>query len=632
MEGAERAQALLASVGSAEAGPAECWGGGRAALAVSRKPWEMGSDFSGPVTILREGGCAVAADASIYYREDLRRQLESQGAELSGETASHLILAAYRAWGQQCPRYLEGDFAFILWDEERATLLCARDFIGRRPLHFAELGASVLLASTVAGILADSRCSDELNLANVGATAAGLLWSAGSDTAYRAVHVLPPGCTLRWSQKEGAVVEPYWSPPSPGGSPALPFEEAAQALREVLIRATLERMPMDGATVWMSGGRDSTAVFAAGREGLRRAGDDRALVPVSISYPEGDPGREDELIQAVAERWCSSVHWLDIGDIPLFDELADRSAAADEPPAHMYELWNRSLAAGTRACGARVAFDGSGGDQLFQVSDIYLADLLARGRWLQLARELRSKAYRGRRHLFGSTLQPFMPALLRPLAMRLVGESLGRHYMEKPMPPWIRADFAARHALVERDRRWFPVANGLSRADAETRLMIAAPVWAWGASYMTRVLLECGVEARSPLLDGRIVEFAISRPVDERAWGAETKRLLRRSMQGLVPDPVLAPRQFRTGATIGYSRRQAAKHYPDLFERAFGSDSLLAQLGVVDVPALRAALKCFRRDDAVRVALFHTLKTEFWLRGRLRQTAAPVSRTQVIWP
>ena len=472
-------------------------------------------------------------------------------------------------------------------------------------------------------MLAHPGCSRDLNPAAIGATAAGLLWSAGSDSCYRDVHVLPAAHTLSWTPFHSHAPEPHWRPPvRDPGAPTAPLAEAAEELRGLLESAVAERSAGTGVTtVWMSGGWDSTAVMGAGVAALGNSepcAPPRALHSVSISYPRGDPGREDDIIADVAAFCGVDVRWLDIADIPLLDGLAERAAATDEPPAHLYELWNRALARATRACGARIALDGSGGDQLFQVSDIYLSDLLRRGHWRTLAGELRARRERGYRHMFRNTIEPNLPLAATRITGRLSG-STGRHYMQHPAPPWIRPAFLTAHHLADRELAFLPPRHARDRADAENRCYLTAPVWSWGGSYMTGVFLEEGVESRSPLLDRRIVEFALRRPVEERASGRETKRLLRRAVHGLLPDHVLAPRPFRTGVTLGYSRREMRAHYPALFDDLFRSELRLAAMGIVEPAVLRRAVHDSMEESGSefdRVALFHTLKTELWLRAR----------------
>ncbi len=607
----------------------ESWSDGRSVLAVTRLEWELGSDFSGPTGVLVEGGTCVAADASLYHRADLRRRLAALGVGTTGDTPSHLILAAYRAWGVGCAAHLEGDFSFVIWDGPRRQAVCARDFMGRRALYYAECDRKLVVASTVGGVLAHPGCTPTLNVGALGALAAGLLWSAGSDSCYSDIAVLPAAHVLVWRAGTTAVSTPFWRPPVRDPAAVVSsLDDGADELRELLESAVVEQMGREApTTVWMSGGWDSTAVFAAGMAALTGApieGAQQSLRPVSISYPTGDPGREDELIEDVASFWHADVHWLDIGTIPLLAGLEERAARSDEPPSHLYESWNRALARGTRACGARITLDGAGGDQLFQVSDIYLADLLMRGHWNLLASELRTRRVQGLRHIFRNTVEPLLPLALARVISRHSGSN-GGHYLERPLPSWVRPEFVASHGLVERERAWLPPRRVRNRADAENRVFFTAPMWAWGGSYMSGVLLEEGVEARSPLLDRRIVEFALRRPVSERAHGYETKILLRRAVRGLLPDHLLAPRAYRTGVTSGYSNREMRADYPALFRELFRSPLQLAELGIVDRAALERAVDQFMEQggEFERVSLFHTLKTELWLRARNRPALSP---------
>jgi asparagine synthase (glutamine-hydrolysing) len=376
----------LTSMGATRDDRVAIWRGAGATLAVARQSWEMSPSFSGDALVVTDGEIAVAADASIYYRDDLRAALARAHVAATGPTASHLILAAYRAWGADCAAHLEGDFAFVVWDAKTRTVVAARDFSGKRTLyHSSRAGGgggkgTLVLASTAGGALALPGANTALNLTVIAETAAGL-WGGSAETCYESVRVLQGGETLTRINGAAMRLHRHWSPPAASSRDAPPFEEAAIELRRLLTRAVTERLDTEGDTsIWLSGGWDSPAVFAAGASALDASHSSRKLLPVSISYPEGDPGREDELIRDIAARWSAHVHWLDIQNIPFFDNPLERAALRDEPFAHPFEMWHRSLARGSRATHSRVALEGVGGDQLFQVSEVYLADLLRTGR------------------------------------------------------------------------------------------------------------------------------------------------------------------------------------------------------------------------------------------------------------
>lgn len=594
-----------------------------ALVAVARDAWELDAAIGGGVLLADDGDVVVATDAALYYRDDLRAAIARRGVSPRGDTPAELVLAAYQAWGEDCAARLEGDFAFLVWNRKTRRVCAARDFAGKRPLFHAVVGSdgTLVVASTVGGVLAHPSCPSELNLTVIAETAAGMFASC-DETAYAAITGVPAGFTLVSRDGERPVLRRHWFPPEPGESARPDFEDAAEELRALLVRSAAERMPAGAvSSVYMSGGYDSPAVFAAGREALRTGAGSGSLLPVSISYPQGDPGREDELIALIARHWNAPVQWVDIAHVPFFDRPAERAARRDEPFAHAYEMWHRALARGARAVNAHVAFEGGGGDQLFQVSEVFLADLLRQGRWLELAREWRAKGMRGSgfRSFFRWAVQPNLGAsALRAAAWLRRGRPLVG-YLERTPPPWIDPAFAREHGLVERERAHTPQRGRSTCAAHETLWYLTYPYFPRVFGWVAAIAREEGVELRSPLYDARVVSFALSRPRRERSLGRETKRLLRRAMQGLLPDEIVMPRTARTGITSGYFDRSMRAGFPALCDEML-RDSALVRAGMVDAKEFRRCTEEYLGHGVARwgAALNLTLHTELWLRSRLR--------------
>jgi asparagine synthase (glutamine-hydrolysing) len=599
-----------------------------ALLAVARHRWETAAHLGGPAEVAAESGVCVAADAALYHRGDLLRALAGAGVHASADSSAALILAAYRAWGWRCTERLEGDFAFVLWDARARRAVCARDFAGKRPLVYAALPGTLVVASTPGGVLAHPACPDALDPVSLAETAAGL-WAGSDATAFRAVRTLPAGHTL--VAEDGEIrVERHWTPPRMGSTPAPPFDQAAEALREALIAATAERLAPDAAAaVWMSGGWDSTAVLASGEAARLRAGGG-PLEIVSVSHPPGDPGREDETIARVARRWKLPVRWIHIADVPLFGRIGESAAERDEPFGHVFEAWNRALIARSRDLGARVALDGNGGDQLFFTSNLYLADLLREGRWRTLWREWKAKGGTDPRDLFQYAVQPLLPPWMVGALGWMRGRPL-RPTMERPLPPWIVPGFARAHGLEGRERAHNPRPRGAGPAEREAYWYLTAPYFPRAYGLVSAFALEMGVELRSPLLDRRVVELAAGRPREERNAGRETKRLLRASMRGLLPEEVLAPRETKTGTLAGYFAAAMKADFPALAAEAFRAPRL-AELGIVDPAALRASCERYARtgDGSLGFGLVQTLQVELWLRAREGSGARQTRRTGAV--
>jgi len=303
-----------------------------ATLIATRYTWESELEARNGDGFASGDATWVAADASIYYRDDLRDALRGRGVGLAANaTAAESILAAYRAWGDAAPRWLEGDFAFVLWDSARRRAVCARDFGGKRPLYFAIAGDRLIVGSTIGAVTAAPGFSARLNVAVLAETCAQF-WSGSDETCYEGVREIPAGATLLWTPGAAPKIVRHWEVPNVGTIQGASLEDGARELRELLVRSTAERLAPRGETaVWMSGGWDSSSVFASARTALRERQDHRRVTPVSISYPKGDPGREDELISAIASHWDAPVHWIDVERIPLFAASGGQCRAARRP-------------------------------------------------------------------------------------------------------------------------------------------------------------------------------------------------------------------------------------------------------------------------------------------------------------
>lgn len=598
---------------------ASVWREGGVVIAISRHEWEFGPGFSGPVLIVQDGDQVIAADASLYYRDDLRRKLAAKGVRPKGQTPSHLILAAYQAFGEQCPEMLEGDFSFVIWDRKARRVVAARDFMGRRPVFFAELASTLVIASTIGAILEHPLSSQDLNLASVAESMAGYV-SSSEATCYKSVSRLHAGRTLVREGRAPVRTVKHWDAPMFHSGSSLCFDDAAEHLKELLCVATAERLSQSGnSAVWMSGGRDSTAVFAAGKEAIRRSVIGGDLRPVSLSYPVGDSGREDEAIQTVASHWNSSVHWLNITDIPLLDMPPERAAKRDEPLAHIFENAYRALATATNALDAHVALDGVGGDQLFLRSHIQFADLLRTGDFSGLAREWKAAGFEksGFTTFFQWAVQPVLPTSM------LIGARRFRHgrplqaWLRRRVPEWTNTGLVERFGLTEYEKVLSPRRRGEAVGSTESRWYFTDPFFTTVFRLGADCALEQGVEIRSPLYDARIIEFAATRPMSDHFGGTEGKRLLRHAMRDLLPAEILAPRAKRTGTPQDYAGDALVKVLVSVSSGQL-QNSALEGLGLIDVPAFeRARMKFLRTGSAnLRLPLLLTLHTESWLRSR----------------
>jgi hypothetical protein len=135
-------------------------------------------------------------------------------------------------------------------------------------------------------------------------------------------------------------------------------------------------------------------------------------------------------------------------------------------------------------------------------------------------------------------------------------------------------------------------------------------------SWTHAIALEEGILLRSPLFDGRLIEFTATRPLSERGGGIDSKVVLRHAMRDLLPPEVLAPRSRKTGTPADYFKRQMQAAARFEFDQLFGSgQSRLEEMGIVDLEKLKMAMGEYERtgSHAVGAALQLTIETERWL-------------------
>ena len=574
--------------------------------------------------IAEDGRFTVVAHATLHYRADLARALEGAGAPLPETDAPAVdwILAAMRAWGEDGLQRLEGDFSFIAWDAERGRLFAARDLAGTRTLFHTASGRGIAVGTFARTLRRVEGVPSALNLVAIAEDASDVGLAYAHESPFTAIARIPAGHALGWGRGDATRVARWWQLPYFDRSGGPPLETAAGELFELLARATEERLdPELGTAILLSGGYDSTAVFGAGEAALARRPlrAMSALHPVSVSHAPGDPGREDELIAATTNFWQRTPTWVSNDTIPEFDDPLRRAARRDEPFVHTYELWNRALAETCRTLPARVALNGLGGDFWFSLSPIFLADHLRRlqlrrfvGEWRQLFGRL--SAYQ----LFRLAVRPNLPPWLVAVARRATGRTLG-DTVHRRIPSWVRADFARQSGMDE--RRYVRVARrrGESLAGAEQSWYLQSPFMERVSASVDGFFADAGVEVRSPLMDGRVIRYAATRPYDESfGRNGENKRLLRAAVREVLPPEITAPRSSRTGLPVSYFHRTVRAHLASARE-SFRDGMRLADLGIVDPGPLLGAMERYlggadMEANAV-VALSYAAHAEWWLRS-----------------
>jgi asparagine synthase (glutamine-hydrolysing) len=549
----------------------------------------------------------VVLNGEIYNYRELRRELEGRGHSFSTHGDTETIVHLYEEEGPELVRRLNGMFAFALWDQRRRRLLIARDRVGKKPLFYSQRGGSLSFASELGALMSDPEVPREVDPAAIDCYLAyGYIQAPRS--IWSAVKKLPPAHTLVW--EDGSTrIEKYWHLDySRKADVSLP--ELEEDLRSRVGAAVRRRMIADvplGAL--LSGGVDSAIVVAE-----MAAAASQQVKTFSIGFAQ-EEYNELPLARLTAERFGTdheefTVEPDAIEIVPKLvrhygEPFADSSAI---PSFYLAELTRRQVT---------VALNGDGGDESFAGYLRYVANNLSRGLDF-VPQPLRRSVAAAAGHLPAGNARGMRSYARRFLTS--VGEDAPGRY----------ADQICIFDGTERDALLGEAAPASIRSETET---VISDRWhqASGRSRLD-VLLETDVntylpgdllvkmdiasmayslEARSPLLDPDLMQFAASLPAKYKARFADKKWILRRAYRGRIPDEVLGGKKRGFGVPLGAWFRNELRD----FTRDVLLDPVSRSRGLIREGPVRALLDQHDGGGADRsMQIWTLLMLELWHR------------------
>ncbi len=561
-----------------------------------------------------DGQVWVVFNGEIYNYRELRADLERRGHRFATHTDTEVLVHLYEEDGPGLLRHLRGMFAFALWDARARRLLLARDRAGKKPLYYAHLGDRLLFGSELKALLADPTVPRDLDH-----TALYQYLCLGfvphPRTVYRAIRTLSPGHFMLADARGGVREERYWqlrfAPKHAGRLRAIDAEIEALLRESVRLRLRSD-VPLG---VFLSGGIDSGLVTAAASMASAEP-----LRTFAVGF-RGQPNPELALARQVAERYGTR-HQEVVLDLAaearaLPDLLATLAHAYDQPFADSSAIPSYFVARAARAH-VKVVLNGDGGDEAFAGYRRYTAGLLlgplnaalgpaARlvGRGVPAPQQRRGAAAWTLRLLEAAGLPP-AERWLRWVALR--GDAEARRLAGPALLEGVEesaGELAARQLAASRAAgAWGPV-DTLQAMDFGLVLPDDLLV------KMDRATMANSLEARSPLLDHELLEYAARLPEWLRASPVTTKPLLRRLARRWLPAAVVeAPKR---GFEIPLAQWFRGELRPYLVDRLRGSDNALRPvLCAAEVGRLVDEHLAERRDHAW--PLWALLVLEHWLR------------------
>lgn len=487
------------------------------------------------------GALTTVFNGEIYNFKEVRAELEAKGARFRTASDTEVLLHGWAAWGPAMLARLNGMFAFALHDARTQTLFLARDRLGVKPLHYVELAdGGIAFASELKGLLAHPLLR---RMPDIRAIEDFLAFGYVPDDAciVAGVKKLAAGHSLTFRRGQPMPApQAYWdidfSDRATGSAAAL-----GEQLIDLMRAAVQSRMVADvplGA--FLSGGVDSSAVVAMMAE--------RSRQPVKTCTIGFDVADHDERSYAgqIAARFATdhAERIVAAEDFALIDTL---TAAFDEPFADASALATYQVCALARET-VTVALSGDGADEAlagyrryrFQAGEERLRGLLPAG---------------VRRGLFGTLGAIYPKADWAPRPLRAKATLLGladdgaAAYARSVgvTGPLLRARLfsnAARRALAGHvaEQRYLdtmreaPAREPLDRAQyADFKHWLPGDI----LTKVDRTSMAVGLEAREPLLDYRLMEFAARLPVATRIRGGQGKWIMKKALERYLPSDIL---------------------------------------------------------------------------------------------
>lgn len=517
----------------------------------------------------KERSVVICFNGEIYNYKKLRKELEALGYEFVSQTDTEVFLYAFKQWGADCFDKLEGMFAAALGDLRKNEWYLVRDRIGVKPLYFSLDGGYVSFASEIKALWQLPWLEPALNQRGLYHYLTYLVTPAPM-TLYQGVYKMPSGYYAKIDSKREITFHEWYNPLRP----AITYDQKDLAneqfcidtIRTLLTEAVEKRMVADVPFgVFLSGGIDSSLNVA-----LMSKFTDRVKT-YNVAFSDGPEYAEVEWARKVSKQFNTEHHEIEISEKEAFQFFEKMVHYQDEPLADCVCVPLYYVSKLLKDSGTTVVQVGEGSDELYCGYQNYANYLEAykkyyeparhipqfvkkSGSWLA-ARAFPSKKYHlalleqwaSGRHLFWSgalafseewkqaivptvheDFDPVLEKIYPGLDQRLDSYAIVEYHLKKLYELDPSADFLKSMIYLEFKQRL-----------PELLLM-----------RVDKMTMATSVEGRVPFLDHKHVEFAFQVPSALKYKNKETKYILKKAAEGILPHDVIYRKKMGFAAPI----------------------------------------------------------------------------------
>lgn len=454
----------------------------------------------------------ICYNGELYNTEDLRKELLIKGYSFEGHSDTEVLLTSYIEWGENCLQYLNGIYAFAVWDEKKERLFIGRDRLGVKPLFYKETKHGILFGSELKAILAHPEVKAEVGREGLAEVfGLGPSRSPGSGV-FRGIDELRPAHALIFS-RNGLKAWRYWNVKSAPHEDNV--EETAERVRDLFTDAVTRQLVSDvPLCTFLSGGVDSSAITAIAAKAYENEGKGQ-LTTYSIDYEGNDqyfkanefqPNSDGAFIQKMSQTFNTKHNSRIITQKQLAEDLIESVHVRDLPG--MADV-DSSLLWFCREIKKDfvVSLSGECADEIFGGYP-----------WFHREEDLKRKGF------------PWMRSL--EARQDLLKENWRKKLNLK--------DYAREKYLQAISET--PALDGENREDASRRELFYINMIYFMTTLLDRkdrMSMGASLEVRVPFADHRLVEYVWNIPWEIKMHGNREKGILRKALEGILPNEVL---------------------------------------------------------------------------------------------
>ena len=505
-----------------------------------------------------EGRIVLSFNGELYNHRAVRQELIAHGHNFSSDCDTEVFLNAFKQWGIECLKRFDGMFAGAVYDRSADALYLFRDRMGIKPLYFSLQGEMLSFASEIKALWKMPWMAERIS-ARALSHYLTYLATPAPMTLFEGVYKLPAGFYARYTSPEDISFTQWYDP--------LVYEQVVDKkdllkksycvsrVRTLLDEAVQKRLQSDvpvGAL--LSGGLDSSLVVAFMARYTKK------LNTFTVAF-DGDPLQERSWARKVAKKFGTNHHELILTEQDAFSFFEKMVYYQDEPLGDSVCIPLYFVSKQASDAGVKVLLAGEGSDELFcgypmyvdyvsmhrywKLTQHFMPDIARRGLFYAARpfyegypnRQDLMKSWAEGRSLFWGGVRVFSE-LWKDDVLARQDQELFDPIIEKIYPGFPQADDS--YAVADYHRSHFYKQN--PQGDffaAMTYIELKHRLPELLLTRTDKMTMAASVEARVPFMDHKLVEFMLQVPMKFKYRQNETKYILKKAAEGLIPNDVI---------------------------------------------------------------------------------------------